>query len=168
MTMTLVQADELRAFRNDLHTTVEQQADPSAIPLALARAVHAADLSSLEKQNALGFVRDWASYAEQHQISTGDPYAIRYHIGKFSTRELGTEHHHEALQEVDISQLQNGGRSYADVLAGHVSLDILSDPHVAIVGGAARLALKCMQAWLLTRLYRRRVVRWLPRQKLTV
>ncbi len=133
---------ERRELRNGLQNIVDQQHLLGAIPLALARGLHEADADVTTKRAGLSYIRDWVEYADQNQVPAEDPFATRYHVSKFAAARLGEQRTYENLQEVNLAQLTSRGRSYADILSGHVSLDILSDPDVAIVGGAARLALK--------------------------
>lgn len=133
---------EQRKLRNDLQDIVSAQSELTATPLALAAALHAADISPTTKRDGIAYIRGWVDYTSQHEVPYDNPFAVRYHVSQFAAQELGEQHGYQELQEIDLAHITSGSHSYTDILSRHTSLDILSDPDIAIVGGAARLALK--------------------------
>lgn len=133
---------ERRELRNYLQDIVEDQPEPAMLPIVLARAMHASGVDVNRQRAGLDIVRNWVDYASECQVQSDNPFAIRHHISRFAAQELGEQRSYETLQEVDITGLQSNGLSYVEALSRQVSPSILADPDVALIGGAARLALK--------------------------
>ena len=135
--------DEPRALRSYLQTAADGEPEAGTIATAVARAICRSDIAVERKTAGLRFVQSWARYCREHRFISGDdPFAIRYHVAQFAAQELGEFQGSEPLLEVDLSEISRHGVAYEDIISQHTSAEILADPDVAIVGGAARLALK--------------------------
>ncbi len=134
--------EERREFRNHLQDVVTSEERLGNIALGLVKAIHRFPINGDKKQASLELVRAWVNYVKDNDVPEDNPYAIRYHITQFAAKELGEVHTFGELHEVDLAQLIQDGVSYEEILSAHVSPDILYDQDVAIVGGAARIALK--------------------------
>lgn len=134
---------EFREVRNYLQDVASEQTRLDQIPAALARALGNTSLTPDEKRTALKTIRDWVNYTNDENVPNENPFAIRYHIPKFAgLLEAGEPSAPAPLFEMDVNTLFCNGRNFADILSDKTSSNILSDPEVAVVGGAARLALK--------------------------
>jgi hypothetical protein len=99
-------------------------------------------LDSEQRKEAIALIRSWVSYAEKHNVSDTDPFAVRYHISKFAEESFGRQREHISLEEVAIGDVSSEGKSYRDTITPYVTPEIINDANVAIIGGTARLGLK--------------------------
>lgn len=126
-----------------LQKVTQETSDLRDIPIALAKAVRALDIPLSEKQNAHGVIRKWVNYAQSHNIlDTTDPFTIRFHLAQFAQNEFGREMPQTSVLTAPLDDVKVDSTSFADVLSKSTSPDILAEQGVAVIGGAARVALK--------------------------
>ena len=141
--MSIPVSPDFREARNHLQNVACEQTYFNDVPIALARALVRTALTTDKKKLALGTIREWVDYSNDNSVPSDDPFAIRYHVPKFAELlEIGEQPTPEPMREVDIASIVGSGSTPADILSEKTSRDILSDPEVAVVGGAARLVLK--------------------------
>lgn len=136
--------DEEQNLRDQLREKANTELSLRDLPLSFAKIVHhsLSHISPETRKQAIDLIRKWSQYAYQHQLSPQNPFLIRYHLNRFATQEFGRERKTIPLQETDIESLVYQGMRYDKILSQSVSPEIFRDPHVAIIGGTARTALK--------------------------
>jgi len=132
-----------KQLADTLRDTVKNSADLPALPLECARIALRSDLlDKPQKKRAAELVRGWGNYVLEHEVPADNPFAIRYHIASFAEQTFGQEHTHTTLYEVDINEAAQNGLTYRELIESYVNPDVIDDEHVALVGGASRIALK--------------------------
>jgi len=117
--------------------------DLTRLPLECARiAFQGLAFDSPMRRDARNLVREWVDYANEQTIPPENPFVVREHVTRFAGLQFGREARSENLLEVPIAGIRHKGKSFERILSSHVKTAIIRDPHVAVVGGAARLALK--------------------------
>lgn len=139
--MTEISLSSFRETRHYLQDVAGEQENISRIPRALLRSLGQLPLTAVQQDRARAMIKSWVEYVNENGV-TGEPFALRYHIPRFAEREFGGERRPETLLEIPLSSVRFEGQKFDDIIADKTSPDILADPDFAIVGGAARLALK--------------------------
>ncbi len=140
--MSELVAQDFKNSRNILQDVACEQENTADIPLALANSMGRTPLPFAYKKAALGIIRDWANYANAHNVPPDNIFAIRYHVPRFAALAFGQSSAHEPLEGVGVKEIRHQELEYTTAISTKTSKDILSDPDVAVIGGAARLALK--------------------------
>lgn len=134
---------EWKRLADTLRDAVKNNDNLSQLPLECARmALNSVMLDTAQKKKAVQLARQWTDYAVENEVPPDNPFAIRYHAARFAKETFGHEVGESVVCEVDIHNVIRDGVSYEGVISAYVDPAVLSDEDVAIVGGAARLALK--------------------------
>lgn len=134
---------EWKRLADTLRDTVKDAERLTDVPIACARvAFNSLSSEGPEKRRAIGLVRDWVNYARDERIAGDDPFAIRYHTARFAEQRFGQEYALSRVCEVDLGDVTSEGGTYEEVIGEYVDPMILRDEGVAVIGGAARIALK--------------------------
>jgi hypothetical protein len=115
------------------------------IPLALARQLRGTPIGFAAKAAGLEAIRGWVQYCKDTTVDGDNSFAIRHHVSEFASVLHGEKPTSVELKEVALETVfSKSNTDYREILGQHAQTDILYDPHVAIIGGAARLALKML------------------------
>jgi len=142
--METPQSPDRKTLRDTLRDAAKTEIELPNLPLKYAEIVRSqtTHMDSEVRKQAIKLIRKWISYVEQHNVSDTDPFSVRYHISQFAQEIFGDERERIELQSVAIDNVSQDGKTYQDIITPYVSPEILRDRDVAVIGGAARLALK--------------------------